>query len=231
MSLFGGGLVGGMLSTVAGAALDSFMTEDQVKVQPIPTFYFAVELFDGDAASYVAPEVVIPGGADTSFGGNLLAAAKGMVATSNTLSFDPTENWHEKAFIDISGIEMGTETEQKQMGGYNYPLDLPGKMKNPHVMLKRLFRPINTDDVWSKWIDETIKAMSMWKTAIKTQIMTITLYHPNLNTDGDPYILWVGTFYDAYPVKHSFGTFSSTGEDLMTQEIEIAYSNMEGVSP
>ena len=230
MSLFGGGLVGGLLSGVAGAALDTFMSGDDVLVQPIPTFYFSVEIMD-NVTDYKPPEVATSfGGADTSLGGNLLGAAQGLVATSNSL-FNENENWWEKAFIDISGMEMGVDSEQKQMGGYNYPLDLPTKMKSPNVTLKRLYRPKNADEVWSVWIKETLEAMAMWETPITTKIMSITLFHPNLNKDGSPFILWVGTFYNAYPVKRSFGTFNSTSEDLMTEEIEVAYSNMTGLKP
>jgi T4-like virus tail tube protein gp19 len=155
-------------------------------------------------------------------GAGALSAAKGAFAKNNTLSFDPNEKWHEKAFIEVSGIEMGVDTDPKPEGGYNYPLDIPTRMRNPHVTLKRLFRPKNESDVWSNWIKETFDAMAYWKTPIKT------LYHPNLGADsGKPLVLYSVALYDAYPVKQSFGTFNSTSEDLMTEEIELSYSNMQ----
>ena len=232
MSFLGGGLIGSALGTMVGGALDTVLSNNEVMLKPIPTFYFEVDIFD--SKNYKAPKVDNVGSSGGgSLGSNLLSAASSVVGlgAANSLTMKPSENWYQKAFIEISGLEMEIDTESKYGGGQNFTLEVPNKRKNPHVVLKRLYRPINADekkDKWTKWLKETYDATAYWKKSIKTKVVQITLFHPNLAGDGTPLVLYTVSLYDAYPVKQSFGSFNSTSEDLMTQEIEIAFSDTYG---
>jgi phage tail-like protein len=232
MSFLGGGLLGSALGSMVGGALDTVLSNNEVMLKPIPTFYFEVDIFDSQG--YSAPKIDDIGSTGGGgLGSNLLSAAKSVVGMSgnNSLTLKPGENWHEKAFIEITGLEMEIDTESKLGGGHNFTFEVPNKRKNQHVTLKRLYRPKNqkeSNDKWTKWLKETFDASAYWKKAIETKVVQITLFHPNLSSGGTPLVLYTISLYDAYPVKQSFGSFNSTSEDLMTQEIEIAYSNTYG---
>ncbi len=231
----GGGLIGGALASMVGGALDTVLGSDDVMLTPIPAFYFEVLLYD-DETKYKKAEIASSfGESEGGLGGALagaMGAAQGMVSGPNTLQPGEYDNtWWQKSFIEVSGLEMGLEGKKTfNEGGYNYPIDLPDKMKNTAVTLKRLVRPNSwTDqDPWKKWYDETFNAMAYWETTIKTKIVQINIMHPNLKEKGETYILASIDLYDAYPSKVIHSSLNSTSEDLLVEEIEISYSNKYG---
>ncbi len=233
MSFLGTGLVGNMLGTMLGGALDSVLSGDMLAESPIPSFYFEVDFFEVD--NYSSASLSLPGDAPTglaALGANLSSAAMGMVTGPNTLQpGEYDKKWTEKAFIEVSGIELGIENDQKQEGGNNFPINLPGKMKNQPVVLKRLVRKKTINDKWDKWVLESLESAAYWNSAIKRKIIQINVMHPNLGDGGKPFILSSIELFDAYPTKFAYGTLSSTSEDLLTQEIEVTYSQIKIVSP
>ena len=231
MSFFGNGILGSAMGNVLGSAMDSFLSTDEVNTQPIPSFYFEVDFFEADKfnKAKISTPKAAAGGA-SAIGSNMLSGAASMLAKTKTLNpgeFD--KEWYLKAFVEVSGIEMGVETEQKNEGGYNFPIDMPTKMKSSHVTLKRLYRPASIKDKWSEWVQETLDSLAYWKKPIKTHIVQINIMHPNLSPEkGETYILHSIELYDAYPVRVSYTPLNSTSEDLLYQEIEISYSNSVG---
>lgn len=231
MSFLGNGLVGNALSTMVGGALDSFMSGDEMKTSPIPSFYFEVDFFDTDG--YQSAKAKLPDAPDSGLGANLLSAAESLVSGPNTLKpGDYDKEWYLKSFIEVSGLEIGIDNDQKTEGGNNFPLNLPSKMKNQPITLKRLVRPATlVDDKWSKWIKETIDSAALWNTAIVPKNIQINVMHPNLSDSGEPFILMSLEIMNAYPTKLSYGTLSSTSEDLLTEEIEVSFKSINIVKP
>lgn len=232
MSFLGSGLVGNALSTMMGGALDSVLSGEDLETSPIPSFYFEVDFFD--IVGYKSAELSTPGASDNSLGANLMSAAQGMVTGPNMLKpGDYDGEWYLKSFIEVSGLEIGIDNDQKTEGGNNFPLNLPGKLRNQPVILKRLIRKktIQTDR-WSIWIKETIDSAKYWNTAIVPKNIQINVMHPNLQPmNGQPFILISIELLNAYPTKLSYGTLTSTSEDLLTEEIEISFMSISIVSP
>jgi len=226
------GLGSGILGTAVSMGLDNKLSSNKPEFSPIPSFYFSVEIFDNISEDLSNKNKANPNDIGEG-GGSVLNQISSMVGLNNTLSFDSVEDWHNKSFIEISGIEITLDPDSKNEGGYNYPIDLPKQLKNPNIVLKRLFRPINANpdkDKWTKWIKDTMHSMAYWDKPIEKKNLQIIIYHPNLSSDsGKPYILHTVTVYDAYPVKQSFGTLNSTAEELFTEEIEISYSNTQAL--
>jgi phage tail-like protein len=227
MSL-GGGIIGGMLTTALGVLGDQVLGGDDVKYTPIPSFQFEVGFFESEG--YNSAVIKLP---EANLGNSLLGSLKTALPTGSLLNlFDPgTHSW-DKAFIEVSGLEMGSEPDQKQEGGNNYPLNLPGKMKNQNVTLKRLVRPEIMDTFtdpakWNGWVKACLEAQANWANAIITKTVQINIMHPMLAATGKPYIILSIELLESYPVKVSYGTLSSSSEDLLTQEIEIAYKEIK----
>ena len=205
MSFLGNGIVGSALGSMLGGALDSFMSSDQLETMPLPSFYFEVISYKKED-SFSSAEVGF--GASTSLSGlaalgsNMLSAATSMVAPNNTLNpGEHDENWTKKAFIEVSGVEIGIDNEQKPEGGNNYQINFPTKMKTQPVTLKRLVRKKTIHDDWD-------------------------VMYPNLSEAGKAIIIASFELHNAYPTKLSYGTLSSSSEELLTQEIEITYNNL-----
>lgn len=234
-----GGLLGGMAGSMLSGILDGALADDDVKISPIPSFIFEVAFYKSlTTAPISVPEKASLG---DSMASGIMGAlpSTGLFGASNDGNMtDPGAFHWEKSFIEVSGLEFGVETDPKQEGGNNYPLNLPGKMKNQNVILKRLVRPNimkskKADDLktltepktWNEWIDHSLMAMSLWNFKVIPMVVQINLMHPNLQSGGKPYILLSINLEQAFPVKVSYGTLSSSSEDLLTQEIEIAYKS------
>jgi hypothetical protein len=223
-----GGIVGSMLTGM----LDGALADDDAKFAPIPSFIFEVGFYDAPGnVALSTPE-------KASLGSSVLSGAMGALPTTSLFSgslqetsmTSPGKHSWEKAFIEVSGLEYGVDIEQKSEGGNNYPFNIINKMKTQNVTLKRLVRPAIIKDTggkkptnWNGWIKHTMEAMSLWSHPIIKKIVQINVMHPNLAANGDPYILMSIDLIDAFPVKVSYGTLSSSSEDLLTQEIEIAF--------
>lgn len=236
----GGGLIGGALAGMMGSAMDAVLGDNDIALTPIPAFYFEVLVYDTLEVKAITPPPAEEGGGTlSSMGANALASAKSMIEGPNLLK--PGENdkeWWKKAFIEVSGIELGVETSSKNYGGDNFPIDLPTTMKNPHVNLKRLVRPQllykegkKYKDDWNQWIEETLYSMAYWNTPVKTKYVQINVMHPNLKEGGEAYILKSINLEGAYPCKVSYSGLNSTSEDLLVQEIEVSYRNIHIEDP
>ena len=238
-----GGLMSGMAGSVLTGMLDAALADDNVKISPIPSFIFEVAFYKSlKEAPIKIPEKANPGQALVNgLTGALPSTSLFGGGSSEVTDMDkPGEFSWEKAFIEISGLEFGFETDPKSEGGNNYQISLPKQMKNQNLTLKRLVRPIvmkskkgdalkemKEPKTWNEWIDHSLGAASLWNYKIIPMVVQINLMHPNLQSRGKPYILLSINLEDAYPVKVSYGTLSSSSEDLLTQEIEIAYRSIQ----
>lgn len=224
------GAVGGKLGDALGGIVGGLLSgEDDMNTSPIPSFYFEVLMFDkpklGVSLDLSALDSLGVAG-DVAKG--LVKEATSMVqgAIDSFLAIPAPGDYHlDQSFIEVSGIEMQIDSITKAEGGYNYPIDLPGQLKNPHVILKRLVRMKTLKDKWSLWVSQTMERAALWNKAIETKHVQINIMHPNLSDSGSPIILKSIMLYDAYPVKTSFSTLNSTSEDFLVEEIEISYSN------
>jgi phage tail-like protein len=229
MSFLGNGIIGSALGSMLGGALDSFMSSDQLDTMPLPSFYFEVTFYSKDDPKFTSAKVGFGApppalGGLAAVGANMLSAATSMVTPNNMLSpGDHDKNWTKKAFIEVSGIELGIDSEQKTEGGNSYPINLPTKMKTQPATLKRLVRKKTIHDDWDLWISESLNAAANWDKALSLKIIQINVMYPNLSEAGKNVIVASFELHDAYPTKLSYGTLSSSSEELLTQEIEITY--------
>jgi len=211
--------------------LDEVMKEDEKTTSPIPAFYFDVQMYDQkhEGNSFLAG--VAKGAVDTFVGGMIGGMMKKAInkidgGGANGLPTPGDTNIH-NSFIEVSGLEIGLEGKKTyNEGGYNYPIDLPDKMKNSAITLKRLVRPdiIKSSDPWTKWCEESFAAMASWNEQIKLKGVQVNVMHPNLTKSGKPQILISMEFNFAYPSKMSLSALNSTSEDLLVQEIELSYA-------
>jgi phage tail-like protein len=242
-------LAGGFLGNMMTGMMDGMFTANRVGETPIPSFYFEVDFYspdgkgfklNGEAVSvgkYEAASLSSPDdgmGAGAAIGAmNALGMNASVLGAENLDEFlNPGEFDYSKSFVEVSGLEMGLEGKKTfNEGGYNFPIDLPDKMKNTSITLKRLMRPDTLDDKWRKWCRHTFDAMAYWEQPISTMVVQINVFHPNINPQGDPYILMSIDLFNAYPSKMTMSALNSTSEDLLLEEIEISYSNMTGGYP
>lgn len=207
--------------------LDEVMKEDEKTTSPIPAFYFDVQMYDqkheGNSFLNNAIDTVLGNGVVGTVAKKAVGAATG---GSSALPTPGDTNIH-NSFIEVSGLEIGLEGKKTyNEGGYNYPIDLPDKMKNSAITLKRLVRPdiIKSSDPWTKWCEESFEAMASWNKQIKLKGIQVNVMHPNLTKSGKPQILISIEFNFAYPSKMSLSSLNSTSEDLLVQEIELSYA-------
>jgi hypothetical protein len=229
-----GGIVGGLAGSMLTGMLDGALADDNAKFAPIPSFIFEVGFY----AKPSSPKLSAPEPA--SKGASILAGAMGALPSTSLFSksleetgmTNPGKHSWEKAFIEVAGLEYGIEIDNKQEGGNNFPFNFVTKMKTQNVTLKRLIRPAIIKETynekkeptnWNAWIKHTMEAMSLWTHPIILNTVQINVMHPNLQSNGDPHILMSIELIDSFPIKVSYGTLSSSSEDLITQEIEIAF--------
>jgi hypothetical protein len=219
------GLLGGLASTMFSGFMDSALSKDDIYKAPIPAFYFEVVMYDtkGFNAKEIEKIQTLTGMAAMAEAAE--ESAKALIP-STSIGLELGSPDLKSAFIEVSGIEIGLEGKKTfNEGGYNFPIDLPDKMKNSAITLKRLVRPLTLDleDDWKKWCGDTFEAMAYWQKKITTKIIQVNIMHPN-GADV-PIILNSINFFDAYPSKVTLSALNSTSEDLLIEEIEISYSS------
>lgn len=215
-------MLSGATSAMFSGAMNGLLGDDDMDMSPIPSFYFDVDCVTDPSKLLTAGSSAAAGGGLGSMLGAAASAAMGAVMSS---AFLTSGEWSaDKAFIEVSGLDMGLEGKKTfNEGGNNYPIDLPDKMKNTAMTLKRLIRPAILNDKWTEWYKHTFEATSLWIHPIEVRIVQICIMHPH-KSSGEPTILATIDLYNAYPSKVTWSSLNSTSEDLLVEEIEISYA-------
>lgn len=119
-------------------------------------------------------------------------------------------------FQEISGIDSKVDIEDVIEGGLNaYVHRLPGVTKHSNLVLKRGY--VAQKSALADWAEQCIG--SSLGTAIATKTIIVVLLGP----DDKALVSW--TFLNAWPVKWEVGPFDSERQQVLTETLELAYTD------
>lgn len=122
----------------------------------------------------------------------------------------------DNAFQEVSGVSSELKFEEIQAGGENdKTYKLPKSVSYPNLVLKRGVAGAYSPLV--DWCGECMNSDSSFK--IETKMLVLSLLDLNQHT---PVATW--NFYDAYPVKYEVSGFNAEENNVLIENIEIAYS-------
>lgn len=144
--------------------------------------------------------------------------------TKTGAQFDPfpTFKFHveigsivEAAFMECSGLEMGTEVFEYNEGGVNdFTHKFPGKTRVSNVVLKRGFALSNEIFLWYKEMEDCLRAGK----PVNFRQVSITLY--TTVTQG---MVMRWTLDKAFPVKWVGPTLRTDEAALAVETLELAH--------
>lgn len=119
-------------------------------------------------------------------------------------------------FHEVSGLQVDIEVEDYVEGGENgFVHKFPGRMTWPNLVFKR---GITKEDVFMKWLHDSVgDGMASRKGKAKRTTAAITLTTP----DGKRLRKW--NVVDAFPVRWTGPTFSTTSTEVASEELEISH--------
>lgn len=121
------------------------------------------------------------------------------------------------AFAEVRGIGVEMEYEDYREGGKGGPvIKLPSMPRYPNLVLRRGIIPESS--AFGDWVRQVMISNYDLGNVIEPQTITVSL----LNPEGEPSMAW--TFYSAYLIKWSLDELSSTRNEILMEELEIAYS-------
>jgi len=120
------------------------------------------------------------------------------------------------AFQEVSGLEVGLDTEPLTEGGENrFIHQLPKPAKRSNLVLKRGLTTMASGVLWCKDVLE-----GGLEDEIQTKDITVSI----LNELSIPVANW--TIGNAWPVKWTPGQFDAMKNALAIESIEFAYSTL-----
>jgi phage tail-like protein len=126
----------------------------------------------------------------------------------------------EAGFQEVSGLTATMQTEDVEEGGENrFTYKLPKRVGYPNLVLKR--GAVTRPSVLNMWCED---CLTNAKFPIKTKIVVLSL----LNEQHLPIMIW--KFEKAYPVKYEVSGFNAESNQLLIENIEIAYQRFERVA-
>lgn len=120
-------------------------------------------------------------------------------------------------FQEVSGIDPHIDIEEPvERGGNANVHALPGIARNSNLVLKRGY--VTQSSALAQWAGQVTG--STLGSTIQTQAIAVTL----LGAMQQPLVTW--TFEHAWPVKWETGPLDSNTNDVLTEMLEIAYTNV-----
>lgn len=176
---------------------------------PVPNFFFGVLVVDNPLAS--------------------ATSAVGMIS-----QLDPVAS----AFTEVSGLELGMNTDEIQEGGNQIPLRFPKGVKADTLKLKRYLRPRHIAvagfslDPLTGWSQEVFEAAKKWEKEIPVKDLIIVIYHPQIK---NPLPVGPSAFpiagylvLRAYPIRWATSDLNSTSDsEPITEEFEFSYEEIQ----
>ena len=119
-------------------------------------------------------------------------------------------------FNECSGLGMTVQTEQIEEGGNNqYVHTVPGRITWTNIVLRHGVVTANAFLEWASSVSGDAFAKSGNKVARSTGAVTA------LDEKGGRVVSWI--FTDGFPVRWGGPSFSAGGQEMVTEEVEIAH--------
>ncbi len=132
--------------------------------------------------------------------------------------FELSFKGEDAAFQEVSGLSKEFQTEEVWGGGENrFKYRLPTVTTSQNLVLKRAI--ISSGSKLMNWCANTLDQGF----AANIQPNNVTLNLLNLKDDKKN-VLMKWTFHNAYPIKYNISEFKSTGNDVVVESIELAYT-------
>ena len=123
-------------------------------------------------------------------------------------------------FMEVSGLSAEIDVTTITEGGQNqYELKRPGRMKWPNIVLKRGIT--DTDELNGWFLRSSGTGFSGKSDRITRSTGALSLLRP----DGN--ILRTWEFDGAFPVKWTGPSFTTSGSDVATEQLEIAHNGFK----
>ena len=120
------------------------------------------------------------------------------------------------AFTEVSGLSVEVDVVEIKEGGQNhFSHKVPGPMRWPNIVLKR---GVTDSDNLFDWFAKTSgEGFAGEGNALKRTQGQVTV----VDAKGDPVRAWA--FEEAFPVKWTGPTMTSSSTDVAIEELEIAH--------
>lgn len=119
-------------------------------------------------------------------------------------------------FMECTGLTVEIEVEELVEGGENnFVHQLPGRMKWPHIVLKR---GVTDTDALFEWLQ---KSSGDGFAEAGNKVERATGHVSLLDPKGEPIRSW--EFQNAFPVKWTGPSFAASSSDVATEELEIVH--------
>lgn len=127
------------------------------------------------------------------------------------------EGYLEVPFQEVSGLSLEMETETIKEGGENsYSYQVPTRRKHGNLVLKRSLMPIyHLLELYIVSVLENNGSMEIPTTTVVVSLRNE--YHIAMES-------WI--ILNAYPVKWSTNEFNSQKNELVIEQLELAYTNL-----
>lgn len=127
------------------------------------------------------------------------------------------------SFQEVSGLQVEIETEAVAEGGENrYVHNLPTRTKYPNLKLKRGVVTIMSP--FGSWISKAMSRAPVRVSDPKTVVVQL------LDPTFIPLLSW--KVFGAYPLRWEHSSLNSTGNEVLTETIELGYQYFErGIGP
>jgi phage tail-like protein len=113
------------------------------------------------------------------------------------------------SFTECTGLGAEYAVQSYEEGGQNgSPVHLLGKLKFTNITLKRA-------------LDANTVSISVWFDTIRLNPLRTTAQIVAMTTDGLPLRVW--HIFDVVPVRWTGPQFSSTGNSIATETLELAH--------
>lgn len=136
-------------------------------------------------------------------------------------------------FMEVSGLSVSIEDEKIVEGGQNeYVRRVPGRMTWPNLVLKR---GVVQNDALFEWLRRCSgEGFEGAQGKVERHTAYLLLLGPTLAGIGplairEPIRAW--SFYDAFPVRWSGPTLSTSSKDIATETLEIAHHGFRNELP
>ncbi|MCH9659511.1 MAG: phage tail protein [Bacteroidetes bacterium] len=130
--------------------------------------------------------------------------------------FELSFQGEDSAFQEVSGLSKELNVEEVVCGGENnFKYKLPTGSVSQNLVLKRAIIPVGSKLM--NWCANTLD-QGLVLTIVPEKEVILSL----LDEQNDPLMQW--TFAGAYPVKYSISDFKSTGNEVVIETIELAYT-------
>ena len=125
-------------------------------------------------------------------------------------------------FQEVSGIATAIDLEEVSEGGENtFAHRLPAPPKHANLVLKRGIAKASSP--LFAWVAAAVNGTFATPADPRTLLVNLV--------DGSalPLVSWI--FLDAWPVRWEVSSFDATGNDIVTESLELAYTSVERSVP